>query len=328
MKKPISLFLFMLSTLFFVHSQNLDSMLLLHYPFSGNANDASGNGHHGTVNNATLTQDHHGNPNQAYYFNGIDSYIEFPNNSVLKPPLPVSISFWIKLVDYDLSNTKVFTTSYSIDSYNGILLSTHGPIGTGYGDGTSNNTGPESRRSKTGSTTLELNQWYFIIIIIRGSQDMDIYVNCVNDGGTYSGTGGSLSYNSNPGCLGRYDIRLEPTSYFKGYLDEFRYWARALTPEDITVLCDPAGIQESTAANSDELLVFPNPADDILHLGATMPLGDNSYRIVNILGEIVDSGIVQPDETPSIQLSGLPAGMYFIFVNDGTKEHIARFIKQ
>ncbi len=176
--------------------QNLDSLLLLHYPFSGNANDASGNGFHGTVYNATPADDHHGNPNQAYYFNGIDSYIEFPNNYILKPPLPLSISLWIKIEDSADSNTRALTTSYSIDSYNGILLATHGPVGTGYGDGTPNNTGPESRRSKVGTTTLELNQWYFIIIIIRGPQDMDIYVNCENDGGTYSGTGGSLSYNS------------------------------------------------------------------------------------------------------------------------------------
>ncbi|MBL7987062.1 MAG: hypothetical protein JNJ94_03260, partial [Chlorobi bacterium] len=46
------------------------------YPFSGNANDASGNGHHGTVNGgATLVPDRFGNAQSAYYFDGVNDYI-------------------------------------------------------------------------------------------------------------------------------------------------------------------------------------------------------------------------------------------------------------
>ena len=40
---------------------NLDSGLVAHYPFNGNANDESGNGINGTVNGATLTNDRFGN---------------------------------------------------------------------------------------------------------------------------------------------------------------------------------------------------------------------------------------------------------------------------
>ena len=40
------------------------------WPFNGNANDESGNGNHGTVNGATLTQDRFGNANMAYGFDG------------------------------------------------------------------------------------------------------------------------------------------------------------------------------------------------------------------------------------------------------------------
>ncbi len=122
-------------------------------------------------------------------------------------------------------------------------------------------------------------------------------------------------------------MRLHPPSYFKGYLDEFRYWARALTPEDITLLCDPAGIEESSSVHN-QLLVFPNPADDILHVETAMPLGFFKYRIVNILGKTIDSGIVQQDEASEIQISEIPSGMYVILINDGTKEHSARFIKK
>jgi hypothetical protein len=49
--------------------------LIAYYPFTGNAMDASGNGHHGSVVRATLTSDRNNNADRAYYFNGIDSYI-------------------------------------------------------------------------------------------------------------------------------------------------------------------------------------------------------------------------------------------------------------
>jgi hypothetical protein len=44
--------------------------LVAYFPFSGNANDASGNGNNLANYGATLCPDRFGNSNQAYYFNG------------------------------------------------------------------------------------------------------------------------------------------------------------------------------------------------------------------------------------------------------------------
>ena len=51
-----------------------------YYPFKGNANDASGNGHDGTVNGATLTADKDGNTNSAYSFDGVSNTIGFDSS--------------------------------------------------------------------------------------------------------------------------------------------------------------------------------------------------------------------------------------------------------
>jgi gliding motility-associated-like protein len=239
MKKILTSLVF-LSFLITGFSQNLDSMLLLYYPFSGNANDASGNGYHGTVFNATLADDRFGNPNSAYYFNGVNSYIEFPNVAALKPPLPVSFSFWIQIENYDFPYTNFFTTDYEENMCSGAwgnFLAGTGRIALNYGDGAPNSTGPQDRRTKIGNSQFLLNTWYFVIFIIRGPQDMDIYVNCLNDGGTYSGTGGPLAYTSNAGNLGKHDLITDPPFFFLGYLDEFRYWDRALTQADIDLMC-------------------------------------------------------------------------------------------
>jgi len=48
---------------------------IAYYPFTGNADDESGNGHNGEVHGPTLTEDRFGKPNNAYYFDGQNSYI-------------------------------------------------------------------------------------------------------------------------------------------------------------------------------------------------------------------------------------------------------------
>ena len=72
----------------------LDNGLVAYYPFTGNANDASGNGNNGTVIGATLTENMFGASNAAYAFDGISNYIEVPafsqtNNSF-------TMSLWLK----------------------------------------------------------------------------------------------------------------------------------------------------------------------------------------------------------------------------------------
>jgi gliding motility-associated-like protein len=65
--------------------------LIAWYPFNGNANDESGNGHNGTVFGATLTNDRCEKPNSAYGFNGVNNHI---NLGSLNTPL-FSHSFWV-----------------------------------------------------------------------------------------------------------------------------------------------------------------------------------------------------------------------------------------
>ena len=76
---------------------NNQADLYAYYPFNGNADDATGNGHHASVFGATLTTDRFGNENSAYMFDGIDDYIiydemnDFPAGNVNR-----TISGWFK----------------------------------------------------------------------------------------------------------------------------------------------------------------------------------------------------------------------------------------
>ena len=88
--KPMKFFFVFLSAFLVVHiacaQVNLNNGLLAYYPFNGDAKDASGNGNDGTPQNgAQLTTDRFGNPNSAYYFDGIDDYISINDNGKLSP---------------------------------------------------------------------------------------------------------------------------------------------------------------------------------------------------------------------------------------------------
>src|SRR3954470_9200891 len=74
---------------------NLNSGLLAYYPFSGNANDASGNGNNGSpLNGVLLTTDKFNNPNSAYRFDGVDDQILVTDNGKLSPK-NISLVAWV-----------------------------------------------------------------------------------------------------------------------------------------------------------------------------------------------------------------------------------------
>jgi len=79
---------------------SLQQRLIAYYPFNGNANDESGNGHHGEVQGAVLDSDRHGNTDQAYRFDGKDDFILVSDHNDLNlgnaDGKKMTISLWFK----------------------------------------------------------------------------------------------------------------------------------------------------------------------------------------------------------------------------------------
>ena len=81
---------------------DLTDGLVSYYPFNGNANDVTGNGHDGMVYGATLTTDRFGNPNSAYSFDGINDYIGVTNTTDFGfKNQSFSVSLWAQVRDND-----------------------------------------------------------------------------------------------------------------------------------------------------------------------------------------------------------------------------------
>jgi hypothetical protein len=81
-----------------VHAQTfLTNGLVAYFPFSGNANDASGNGHNGMlIGNPQLTTDRFGEVTNAYHFNGGTDSIEVSGVGANTQPVQENtVSLWM-----------------------------------------------------------------------------------------------------------------------------------------------------------------------------------------------------------------------------------------
>lgn len=147
--------------------------IVAYYPFTGNANDASGNGHDGIVFGATLTADRFGNPNSAYYFGGTD-YIACPPGVYFSGDF--TVSGWVHLPSYrlwsrllDFSNNGLVADPYAINPHVTLTLSKE-YTGLPRGDVTGN---PNSVLS---TIVIPLDEWVQVTWTLFG-QSTVLYVN-------------------------------------------------------------------------------------------------------------------------------------------------------
>ncbi len=87
--------------IFITWGKSLHENVVAFYPFIGNANDYSENGLHGNVYGAELSEDRFGNTNNAFYFDGLDDYIQVERNTKLNIEGDLTLSVWIKPESFD-----------------------------------------------------------------------------------------------------------------------------------------------------------------------------------------------------------------------------------
>lgn len=201
------------------------------WPFNGNANDESGNGNNGTVNGASLTTDQFGRSNKAYYFNGINNYINIPNNSIFNfsNNLNFTYSFWIRL---NVSNSICGiigkeTSSIPGVGYQFMILSNNLRF-----DFMSNGPNEIDFRS---AKNLNDSNWHNIVFVAnRSSNSLKLYI----DGQIESQlidtklSGGNVN-NSSSIIIG---AERSLGNYFNGEIDDIGIWNRALDSNQVKSL--------------------------------------------------------------------------------------------
>lgn len=168
----------------------------------------------------------------ALSFDGVDDYVEL-GNIYDDLTLPLTISAWIYLDPGGFGT--IFASQDNTNIYNGFhFFIVHTAIVIEYGDGKGTNS-PDFRRGKAAPVENIFGKWVQVTAIMRNANDMDIFLNGVNIGGTYIGNSQSPMSSFLPLEVAKIGYRSTTgvTYHFKGIMDELRIWNRALSIDEI-----------------------------------------------------------------------------------------------
>ncbi|MFC2101326.1 LamG-like jellyroll fold domain-containing protein, partial [Bacteroidota bacterium] len=197
--------------------------LVAWYPFNGNANDESGNGHHGTVVSATLTADRFGIPNSAYFFNNtqikVDSFNNFYNQSI-------TVSLWFKFDSIPCYNRMLQIDDHNLNRYGSAIIGTcHTPADQNKAALWVNQVGPIS------NNLLNDNNWHHFVGIYRYTDDsLFLYIDDTLQGENISST--TQFHN----VITSLYIGKTSAEHHIGYLDDILIYNRELIPTEISYL--------------------------------------------------------------------------------------------
>ena len=213
--------------------------LVGYWPFSGNANDESGNGYNGVVNGPTLTVDRFGSPNNAYSFDGINDFIQAPNYASNSS---FTVSCWVNMPTYNLnslgSNDFIFFGNHSgINNLNRNFLIGYRNFGSEYGFSTYifNDNGINTFQSyPINQTPPSVNSWHHFVSVFENGTYVKMYLDNVLFWTQASNISQQTTRPSEPlffgiGVATQYD-------FLNGKLDDVGFWNRALTEQEINNL--------------------------------------------------------------------------------------------
>jgi len=211
------------------------------WPFTGNANDESGNGNNGTAQNgAALTSDRFGNNNSAYDFDFIsNNLIRVPHQSSLNLMSDFSISIWFKS-----NNAPPSGNNYVFFSKHDNFLTCCGNNVPYIGFITWNAGGhyqkPSMAYAQSGNftfpesdTLITTNIWQHIVFVNK-SDTVKMYL----DGSIISNQyfSSTLRASNTEDLLFGSTNRGPALECMNGKLDDIGIWNRALTQQEITDL--------------------------------------------------------------------------------------------
>ncbi|MFT6441493.1 MAG: hypothetical protein ACJASQ_004292 [Crocinitomicaceae bacterium] len=304
---------------------NLNNGLMAYYSFDGMTNDISGNNHNPTTNNSpSLVDDCQGNTQSAYHFNGVDEYLEIPNDGQIDfdNSDEFAFSLWIKApivqnTSYTVSDiiskwgtglSDVYSYTLRINSENN---ASPGTIVVARYDGACANV------SKIQSTiAYNDNQWHNVIFQKDNVDSLELYI----DGLLVEKIEDVVScsvLNSDNILLGmRSTSNPASDNPYEGSIDDLRIYNRPLNSAEIDFLasnCSFAEVEDISFVNSHLIDIYPNP------------LSGNEIYINNYSGKSIDRIFLQNlDGKYLIEIEDnlvpeLPEGSYIISIEFSDK---------
>ena len=296
--------------------------LVAHYPFTGNANDVSGNQLHGQANGTILTTDQNGGQQRAYYFNGGAQNITVPNNPLLNFQDGITVSCWFKA--NALPEKEIFLLSHGSWQNRWKLSIT-----------------PEKYLRWTVNTLLgiadldidvpiQTNQFYHVAATYDGSL-LALYLN--GNLHTYKVLSGKIRTTTFPFLMGQM-LPAQPEYNFKGVMDAVKIHDYALAPDGVKSLFEEGVSAVLNPSFSKTLELSPNPVSEVLTIrmmssdGVTQSYPVNrSVHVLDLTGQVVLDQQGLSGDTIELDIGNLESGVYFVVLQLEGVRVMARFVK-
>jgi len=145
---------------------------IAYYPFNGNANDESGYGNNGVIYGSELDYDRFGDINSAYYFDGVNDYIQMDATII-----PSSGDFTVN----------VWSKAESIQNDHSEMVSQNGDTGSHFYIGKDDNDyircGDDWLYT---NVNFPLDQQWYLFSVTHNSTDTKLYINGVLEASTFN----------------------------------------------------------------------------------------------------------------------------------------------
>ena len=243
-----------------IFAQNIPSYvpkdgIVGYWPFNGNANDESGNGNNGVVNDVMLTEDRDGKANAAYYFNGQnDIKINLSN----APTNMTTISCWIKSEEIENSTILSFYDNTTQYGKNQLLINVDKTI--------SLKDNVVDWGIIPSSTKINTNEWQHLVIrttLQNFEHHSAFFINGklvfkfdpTND--QYNNTYGQPFFDNVLGNILNIGGKTENTNSYAGKIDDILLYNRFLTDEEIAGLYEKGAVLPSYLSKNGLVAWYP-----------------------------------------------------------------------
>lgn len=290
--------------------------LVAHYAFDGDLLDETENLNHGASLKKAMFTD--GKINKAVQLNGSTEFLQLPTDIANHQNLTVST--WVKW-DGGADWQRVFDFGSGEDQY---MFLTYSSNIQSLRFAMKN--GAEEQALETALLSpIRIDNWVHLALTI-GDAEVRIYVN-----GELAVSSGDITIRPmdiRP-CLnyiGRSQFVADPM--FKGSIDDFRVYNYELSAEDIKKVAQGESVGIITPQISDdELFIGPLPADQKLQVTYTpaQSSGRVSLSIYNMQGVPVLSHETAGSGVTTLDVSGLPTGLYLLRLVDNNRSVTRKF---
>lgn len=338
--------------------------LIYHGTFNGNANDLSGNAHHGTTfGSPTYAAGFTGTANTAIYLDGVDDRVQLPAHANF------NLSTWtlqafIKPASHNSATCQASSLIWHgaqfsnqhyrlaiCDNWYDLSCTTNGIQEAFDAQATGTSATPDFQTPWYGTNGhVTLNRWYCVTATFGpnavGTPTLNLYVDgTLIETGTW--TGPAYDHTGANATPQNTHIGWSPQAgypyWFNGTIDQVSIWNGVMAAATIDGFCDKTEGNTWKQSNPDngngdinnvnimaiannEIKISPIPTDNEITVNVSEYWKGGKMTILNGVGQVL-SEVTVDGTHHTINVRELPIGIYMLKTTKGNESRIDKFIK-